>query len=79
MRQIFKVQLPIVTTDPSPKALVYNEDRSIYTKVAITAELLEDFTEAVESPGGGPAKTFWYGELVGTQFQFEEPAPWQEW
>ena len=42
MNQIFKIQRPIVTSDPEPKCLVYNQDRSIYGQIPLTAEVVKE-------------------------------------
>jgi hypothetical protein len=36
---IVKLQLPLVTTEPVPLALIYNEDRSYQVQVPVTAEI----------------------------------------
>lgn len=70
--EIFKLQVPLVTTDPEPKALIYNEDRSAEGMFPVTSDILELMD--------GEAKIFIYGQyeedgtvtLIGN-------APWQEW
>lgn len=37
---IFKVQVPLMTTDPEPCAYLYNESRSIYFYTPVTKYIL---------------------------------------
>lgn len=69
---VLKIQLPIVTTDPEPKALIYNEDKSIETWVKVEA-VVKLFKE-------DEFKIFMYGEFHNGIIQLTgQRAPWQEW
>lgn len=70
-RQIFKVQLPLVTNEPEPMALVYNRNKSFYTNVPITDDLLLQMQ--------GQFKLFFYGTHDDTDVNLDAIAPWQEW
>ena len=39
----FKVQLPLSSSEESPQALVYNEDRSVMGRIEVTEEVLSLF------------------------------------
>lgn len=69
--QVYKVQLPIVSTEDNPPALVYNRTRSVRFVVLVTARLLDRMA--------GEPKAFFYGTVRGTQLTIVKPAPWQEW
>lgn len=43
---IFKIQRPIVTDDPEPKCLIYNQDRSITGMIPFTEEIEEIIFES---------------------------------
>lgn len=43
--QIFKLQRPIVTNEPQPMALLYNEDKSIYAQIEMTPEIEKLFVD----------------------------------
>jgi len=77
-RIIVKVQTPVVTSEPHPMALVYNEDRSIFDQFPITAQLLKILK--------GELKSYWFADLVpdpqkpkAFQVSIVKKAPWQEW
>ena len=42
-KQMFKIQRPIFTNDPSPTVLIYNKDRSIEDQLPMTEEVLKLF------------------------------------
>ena len=68
---ILKVQIPIMSSDPNPDAMIYNEDRSILTLVP---------TEAVKSYFKPQQyKVFVFGEMKGTLLHLGELAPEQDW
>ena len=69
--QILKVQLPLVSNDPKPAALVYNQSRDLEVDVP-----WEQWQTAL--PTREP-KQFWYGRLNGTVLELDRPAPWQGW
>lgn len=48
---IVKIQLPLVTNEPEPVALVYNKDRSFTTQIPIGEEAKKVF--------GDDPKQFW--------------------
>lgn len=70
-QEIFKVQLPITSTDPNPSALIYNEDRSFYELPH--RSLVEHLF------GENEVKIFVYGELIDNALHLEDRAPYQEW
>ena len=71
MEEIFKIQLPIRTTEPVPKALIYNEDRSI--EEIFPASSFKSLFE------NGEMKIFHYGELIDGTLNINHRAPNQEW
>jgi hypothetical protein len=75
---IVKVQLPIVTSEPAPMALIYNRDRSVGNMVPVTAKLRRLVRDEL--------KSFWFAHLIPDPNQLgaflvslARPAPWQEW
>jgi hypothetical protein len=46
---IVKIQLPLVSTEPVPLALVYNEDRSYQVQIPVTAEIKKRMGEDVKA------------------------------
>ena len=76
MKIIVKVQLPIVTNDPSAGALVYNEDRSIMADIPIRSkaerkELLKQLNDDF--------KGYFYARHDGKGLILTGKAPWQNW
>ncbi len=74
--QIFKIQLPLATNDPQPKALVYNADRSIESMWPITQDLLNVMA--------GEVKRFFYCTVTAWDDTSDDvdlvaDAPWQDW
>lgn len=76
--QIFKIQVPLFTSDQEPKALVYNEDRSIINQFPITKGLMKLMR--------GELKQFWHCDLIpdpkvkgAFQIQMDRKAKWQDW
>lgn len=74
---IFKVQIPIETNEPDPKALAYNVDKSREYFVPITDALLALYPK--RGDWERRYKQFVYGRLDGTIFVIEGKAPWQVW
>ncbi len=70
-REIFKVQVPVVTTEPVPLALIYNQAR--------TVEFLTPVTPDLETRMQGRLKAFFYGAEVAGIFAWGDEAPWQDW
>lgn len=68
---IVKVQTPLASTSKEPKALVYNEDRSLIMELDITKRL----TTQME----GTAKKFFHAEVTDDAIVIGLPAPYQEW
>jgi len=76
---ILKVQIPIVTTEPDPVILVYNQDRSIEAMLPLTPKVRRFLK--------GKLKSFWVAHAVPDlkagngkyQICLDRPAPWQEW
>src|SRR5690349_22919079 len=75
---IVKVQIPIVTSEPKPMVLVYNEDRSVQDMFPYTAQLRRTLR--------GKLKSFWYAHLIPNReprgtftVSLDAPAPRQEW
>ncbi len=75
---IVKVQLPVVTSEPSPMCLVYNEDRSVLNQFPVSA--------AVKNLLRGKLKSFWHAHLIPDPkkkgaflVSLDRKAPWQEW
>jgi hypothetical protein len=70
-RLIVKVQLPLVTTDPDPYALVYDRSRELQAMVPVTPELLAGM--------GGEVKCFFYAEVSDDGLTLDRQAPFQDW
>jgi hypothetical protein len=76
---IVKVQIPLVTTERKPWALIYNSDRSVEEMFPITCGLLKRLDSQ--------PKSFWYAKYApdpgGRPGEFRlhllRKAPWQEW
>lgn len=69
---IVKVQTPLVTTEPEPRALVYNEDRSYEGWIQLTVDLLELM-------GPEPKKFFYASVDEDGILTIAGNAPWQTW
>ncbi len=75
---IVKVQIPLVTSEPNPMCLVYNEDRSVMDQFPISRSL--------RSLLRGQLKSFWHAHLIPDPkkkgaflVSIDRRAPWQEW
>lgn len=70
--QIFKVQLPLFSSDENALALVYNEDQSIVSHSPVTVDLMR----AV----GPEMKKFFHGFVrEDGSLEFVDEAEWQDW
>ncbi len=71
-KQIFKVQKPLATNDPQPKALVYNEDRSVEIMIPMPELPNRVSNRLVDRP-----KAYFYGVATetGVDFTGDAPAP----
>jgi len=65
---IFKLQVPIESSEPDAPWYAYNRDRSIKVFVAPVKEL-----EPM------PLKSFWHGQYADGVLTLDRPAPWQDW
>lgn len=74
-RIILKVLLPVEIKNakkPSEfKALLYNEDRSVF--------LLTPVTDALKKQVSNRKKSFWYVNVTDKDFDLVEEAPYQKW
>lgn len=70
-RYIFKIQIPLFSTDPNALALVYNKSRKIQFFMSVSPELL-----ALTS---GRPKVYVYGAVKDGGFEIGDEAPGQEW
>lgn len=70
-RIIVKIQVPLETNDPDPKALVYNEARSVDFAMPINKQLLGKMS--------GAKKQFFYANLEKGILDIDRKAPWQDW
>lgn len=68
---IVKVQLPIVTNDPNPQALVYDRYRRLCQHMPITKELLAAM--------GGEFKRYFCAYMEGTELHLDGQAGEQSW
>ena len=68
---IVKVQLPLVSNEAEPKALIYNADRSI--------EYMPSVDDELRSLMGDRDKAFFHAELVGSILQIGNEADDQTW
>lgn len=68
---IVKVQMPITSSAPNPKALVYDKTRTYMVQMEVTPEL--------EAKMEGSLKRFFQSKLVGDQVELGDPVRWQEW
>ena len=69
--EIFKIQLPLSSTEPKPLALIYNENRDIEEFIS-TTQVKHYFV-------GAQKKVFIYGELIDGTLNLYDKAPYQEW
>lgn len=71
-KQIFKVQKPLATNDVQPKALVYNEDRSVECMIPMAELPNRVSNRLVDKP-----KAYFYGENTeaGVWFFGDAPTP----
>lgn len=75
-REIFKLQVPLFSSDGQGEAMVYNKDRSLQAFIPITKNLLKFMA--------GEDKKYVYGWFSDNRinhgdFVLNAPAPWQEW
>jgi hypothetical protein len=73
---IVKVQIPIVTNDPSIPALIYDETRDKCYRMIPTGDLPEEVRAVVKDHGGKAYFTMIEHEDL---LLFGKEAPWQEW
>ena len=64
---IVKVQLPILTNDPCPHALIYSRGKKFIASLPVTPQLKEKM--------GSEIKQFFYW----VDGKIAEKAPWQDW
>lgn len=69
--EVFKVQVPLTTNDPQPKALIYNKDRSYEGLIPVTDEIRKMMDNE-------PKRFFW-GHVEGDALTIDANAPWQNW
>lgn len=67
---IVKVQVPLMTTEPEAKALIYNKSRTFEVYVPV---------DNVIKKMGGDFKKFFYVKFKTKGFELHGEAPWQEW
>jgi hypothetical protein len=71
-RQIFKVQMPLVTSEPTPTCLIYNRQRTIYETFPVD--------DRIRNLMRGEFKRFFWGHYRrGTLDIGPDEAPWQDW
>lgn len=68
---ILKIQRPIVTTEPAPLMLIYNQDRSIDETLPMTEELFSLF--------GDEYKLYIEAEIVEGVMQIQRVVEEQSW
>ncbi len=73
VKTIYKVQVPLASSEKSPPALVYDEQRKKQIFMPVTDELLE-FMD-------GEPKKFVFGAVnrKTDNFEIHKEAPWQRW
>ena len=72
---IIKVQIPIMTNEPEPLALAYNQDRSVFVMIP-----QEDLPPAVLQIAGRTGKGYFHAEISDDhKLMIGKEAPWQEW
>lgn len=71
--KIYKVQVPLMSSEDSPPALVYDKKRKKSIFMPVTKDLVKFMN--------GEPKKFVYGFVNRTtnNFQIEGEAPWQSW
>ena len=69
---ICKIQLPIMTNNPTPLALAYNRDRSVFVTFPVTPELEKRFGREMK-------KFFHYEQQRDGTLKVNEVATWQSW
>ena len=70
-RFIVKVQTPLMTNDPEPKALVYDEKRWVEDQFPIT--------KALKDAMGDSHKRYFWAHMEGTELHLDERAGAQPW
>ncbi len=70
-RFIVKVQVPVMTNDPHPQALVYDERRCIEQQMPITPDLRVAM--------GDSHKRYFWAHMEGTELHLDERAGAQPW
>ena len=81
-KEIFKLQRPLVSTEPQVMVMIYNEDRSKEGFLPATPEVLDLFPEEPIWEEGlqvDPYKIFVYGTFHYGEIDIVEIAPWQDW
>ncbi len=75
-RFIVKVQLPVVSSEPAPPALVYDRTRAVDLLVPATSELLKKMTVGI---GLKHKLFFWAHKSPEGALVLDEMAQWQPW
>jgi hypothetical protein len=70
MTTIVKVQLPLATSEPKPKAMIYNKDRSVHMFTDV---------DMVKNKMGKEKKLYFNAIVDGDSLTLLERAPWQSW
>lgn len=74
VRHIVKIQLPLVTNEKVPMALVYNEDRSFEMMLKMS-----DIDLIVRHCFDGKMKQYFLVQVTGDEMSIHDVAPWQDW
>lgn len=70
--EVFKIQVPLMTTESEQLALIYNSSRRKMVQIPVTKEI-SNFMN-------GSFKKFAYGTFdKGEKFKITKEAPWQNW
>lgn len=67
---IVKIQMPLESSEPIPRALIYNRDRSI-----LIFRPIEDVKDMMD----GEVKKFFFLQIINEKEVALREAPWQEW
>lgn len=73
---IVKVQLPVVTNEEWPLALVYDKQRKIQEQIPVTPSLLDMMCG---TDGAVRLKAFFEAVLLNGALVLGKEAPWQMW
>ena len=70
-KQIFKIQVSLMTNHDTPRALVYNKKRDIMGEFQADKDLVKFMN--------GEPKKFAFAKVANKKLQIDSEADWQDW